>query len=95
MGIPADLCPFMAGKREIKRSLRLKDREVAKAFIPDMTKAAHKLLKQADRTSPPRHLPRLSLRLRTSGSGGNRSLTSYRLSLWLRWDLPLTWRLNG
>lgn len=27
MGIPADLRPFMAGKREIKRSLGLKDRE--------------------------------------------------------------------
>ena len=71
MGIPANLRPSMAGKREIKRSLRLKDREVAKALIPDMTKAAHKLLKQTDRTSPPRHLPRLSLRLRTSGSGGD------------------------
>ncbi|MGK6322300.1 DUF6538 domain-containing protein [Sphingomonas sp. DT-51] len=49
MGIPADLRPFMAGKREIKRSLGLKDREAAKALIPDMTKAAHKLLKQAER----------------------------------------------
>jgi len=34
MGIPADLRPFMAGKREIKRSLRLKDREVAKSSHP-------------------------------------------------------------
>ena len=49
MGIPADLRPFMAGKREIKRSLGLKDREAAKALIPDMTKAAHALLKQAER----------------------------------------------
>lgn len=49
MGIPADLRPFMAGKREIKRSLGLKDREAAKALIPDMTKAAHSLLKQAVR----------------------------------------------
>ncbi len=48
MGIPADLRPFMAGKREIKRSLGLKDREAAKALIPDMTKAAHALLKQAE-----------------------------------------------
>ena len=67
MGIPADLCPFMAGKREIKCSLGLKDREVAKALISDMTKAAHTLLKQAERTSPLRYL----LRQRTSGSGGN------------------------
>lgn len=49
MGIPADLRPFMAGKREIKRSLGLKDREAAKAVIPDMTKAAHALLRQAER----------------------------------------------
>lgn len=49
MGIPADLRPFMGGKREIKRSLGLKDREAAKALIPDMTKAAHALLKQAGR----------------------------------------------
>jgi integrase len=49
MGIPADLRPFMAGKREIKHSLKLKDREAAKAVIPDMTKAAHVLLDQAKR----------------------------------------------
>ena len=49
MGIPADLRPFMAGKREIKRSLGLKDRETAKAVIPDMAKAAHALLRQAER----------------------------------------------
>jgi integrase len=49
MGIPADLRAFMAGKREIKRSLGLKDREAAKALIPDMTKTAHALLKQAAR----------------------------------------------
>ncbi len=49
MGIPADLRPFMAGKREIKRSLGLKDREAAKALIPDLTKTAHALLKQAER----------------------------------------------
>jgi integrase len=49
MGIPADLRPYMAGKQEIKRSLGLKDRDAAKAVIPDMTKAAHALLKQAER----------------------------------------------
>jgi len=49
MGIPAELRPFMAGKREIKRSLGLKDRDAAKAVIPDMTKAAHALLRQAER----------------------------------------------
>ncbi|WP_321163402.1 DUF6538 domain-containing protein [Sphingomonas sp. Leaf38] len=49
MGIPADLRPYMAGKREIKRSLGLKDRDAAKAVIPDMTKEAHALLKQAER----------------------------------------------
>ncbi len=49
MGIPADLRPFMAGKREIKRSLGLKDRDAAKAMIPDMTKTAHALLRQAER----------------------------------------------
>lgn len=48
MGIPADLRPFMAGKREIKRSLGLKDRNAAKAVIPDYTKAARALLKQAE-----------------------------------------------
>lgn len=49
MGIPADLRPFMGGKREIKRSLGLKDREAAKALIPDMTNAAYALLSQAKR----------------------------------------------
>lgn len=49
MGIPADLRPYMAGKREIKRSLGLKGRDAAKAVIPDYTKAAHALLKQAER----------------------------------------------
>src|ERR1700712_3287352 len=49
MGIPADLRPFMGGKREMKHSLGLKDRDAAKAVIPDMTKAAHALLKQAER----------------------------------------------
>lgn len=47
MAIPADLRPFMAGKREIKRSLGLKDRDAAKAVIPDATKEAHALLRQA------------------------------------------------
>jgi len=84
MGIPADLRPSMAGKREIKRSRRLKEREAAIALIPDLTKAAHKLLKQTERTIPLRYLPRLSLQPRTSGSGGNGSLTNYRLSLWPR-----------
>jgi integrase len=49
MGIPADLRPFMSGKREIKHSLGLKDREAAKAKIPDVTKAARALLDQAKR----------------------------------------------
>ncbi len=49
MGIPADLRPFMGGKREIQHSLGLKDREAAKAVIPDMTKAAHALLDNAKR----------------------------------------------
>jgi len=49
MAVPVDLRPFMAGKREIKRSLGLKDREAAKAVIPDMTKAARALLAQAER----------------------------------------------
>ncbi|WP_116970183.1 site-specific integrase [Blastomonas sp. UPD001] len=49
MGIPADLRPFMGGRREIKRSLGLKDREAAKALIPDMTKAGYALLSQAKR----------------------------------------------
>ncbi|MCO5791286.1 MAG: hypothetical protein HEQ21_00530 [Blastomonas sp.] len=55
MGIPADLRPFIGGKREIKHSLGLKDREAAKALIPDMTKAAHALLNQAkqDRAAAP------------------------------------------
>jgi integrase len=47
MAIPADLRPFMAGRREIKRSLRIKDRDAAKAVIPDATKDAHALLRQA------------------------------------------------
>jgi integrase len=47
MAIPADLRPYMAGKREIKRSLGLKDRDSAKAVIPDATKEAHALLRQA------------------------------------------------
>ncbi len=39
----------MAGKREIKHSLGLKDPETAKAVKPDMTKAAYALLDQAKR----------------------------------------------
>lgn len=49
MGIPAELQPFMGGKLEIKVSLRLKDRDAAKAVIPDHTKAALGLLEQARR----------------------------------------------
>ena len=49
MGIPAKLRPFMGGKREIKVSLGLKDRDAAKAAIPDHTKAALGLLAQAKR----------------------------------------------
>lgn len=49
MGIPADLRPYMSGKREIKHSLGLKDREAAKAEIPNMTIAAHALLNNAKR----------------------------------------------
>lgn len=49
MSIPLDLRPFMGGKREIKMSLGLKDRDAAKLLIPDHTKAAHKLLEQARR----------------------------------------------
>jgi hypothetical protein len=58
-GYPADLRPFMSGKREIKHSLGLKDREDAKAVISDMTKAAHALLDNAKAvvTLPP-SLPR-------------------------------------
>jgi integrase len=60
MGIPADLRPFMSGKREIKHSLGLKDREEAKAVIPDMTKAAHTLLDQAklDKASAAKPAPK-------------------------------------
>jgi hypothetical protein len=47
MAIPADSRTFMAGKREIKHSLKLKDRAAAKARIPDMTQAANALLDQA------------------------------------------------
>ena len=49
MSIPLDLRPFMNGKREIKVSLGLKDRDAAKLLIPDHTKTAHKLLDQARR----------------------------------------------
>lgn len=47
--VPAELRPFLGGKREIKKSLRLKDREAAKLLIPDHTKAAHSLFAQAQR----------------------------------------------
>ena len=49
ISVPAELRPFMGGKREIKMSLGLKDRDAAKLIIPDHTKAAHKLLDQARR----------------------------------------------
>ncbi len=49
MVIPADLRPYVSGKREIKISLGLKDRDAAKLLIPDHTKAAHKLLEEARR----------------------------------------------
>lgn len=49
ISVPAELRPFLGGKREIKKSLRLKDREAAKLLIPDHTKAAHSLFAQAQR----------------------------------------------
>lgn len=49
MIVPADLRPFMGDRREIKKSLGIKDRDVAKLAIPDHTKAAHSLLDQARR----------------------------------------------
>lgn len=71
MSIPADLRPFMGGKREIKVSLGLKDRDAAKLIIPDHTKAAHKLLDQArrdkaaaDKPAPTPSLPRSPAQLR-------------------------------
>lgn len=47
MSIPLAQRPFMGGKREIKHSLGAKDRDVAKAMIPDHTKAALDQLRQA------------------------------------------------
>lgn len=47
MGIPAELRPRFDGRREIKHSLRTKDRDEAKRLIPDHTKAAQRLLEQA------------------------------------------------
>lgn len=85
----------MGGKREIKRSLDLKDREAAKGLIPDMTKTAHALLKQAerDKAAAKPALP-LLLRLhpRSNGSGRGEKRTSYRPSLWPMTCLPLTAR---
>ncbi|WP_088184128.1 site-specific integrase [Sphingobium sp. Z007] len=68
MSIPLDLRPFMGGKREIKMSLGLKDRDAAKLVIPDRTKAAHKLLDRARRdkavaTAPEPALPKSPARL--------------------------------
>lgn len=57
MGIPADLRPFMGGRREIKMSLGLKDRDAAKLAIPDHTKAAHLLLDQARRDKAAANAP--------------------------------------
>lgn len=47
MGIPVELRPRFDGRREIKHSLRTKDRDDAKRLIPDHTKAALRLLEQA------------------------------------------------
>jgi hypothetical protein len=47
----------MGGKREIKVSLGLKDREAAKQLIPDHTKAAHALLDQAKREKAAANAP--------------------------------------
>lgn len=63
MTVPIDLRPFAGGRREIKKSLGLKDRDAAKLAIPDHTKAAHLLLDQARRdrdaanAPPPKSLP--------------------------------------
>ena len=40
LSIPVELRPRFDGRREIKHSLRTKDRETAKKLIPDQTKAA-------------------------------------------------------
>ena len=51
MSVPAPLRPMMGGRREIKHSLGTKDRDTAKAMIPDHTKSAHKELQAAREAS--------------------------------------------
>lgn len=66
MTVPVELRPFMGGRREIKQSLGLKDRDTAKLVIPDRTKAAYSLLDKARRdrdaanAPPPKPLPQKS-----------------------------------
>ena len=51
MSVPAPLRPMMGGRREIKHSLGTKDRDTAKAMIPDHTKSALKELQAAREAS--------------------------------------------
>lgn len=64
MGIPAELRPRLNGRREIKHSLRTKDKDAAKRLIPDHTKAALRLLQEAREAGQavpaPRPAPHLS-----------------------------------
>ena len=100
MAIPADLRPFMAGKREIKHSLKLKDRAAAKARIPDMTQAANALLDQAklDRDTTGKLAPPLlspSLLLRWNGTGDGGRLSKRKPTMQPIRTLPLIWKLSA
>lgn len=48
MAIPVPLRAAFGGKREIKHALGTADRDAAKLLIPDHTKAAQKLLREAE-----------------------------------------------
>lgn len=58
LSIPAELRPRFDGRREIKHSLRTKDRDAVKKLIPDHIKAAMALLDDARALTAPAPLPK-------------------------------------
>jgi integrase len=58
LSIPVELRPRFDGRREIKHTLRTKDRDTAKKLIPDHTKAAMALLDDARALTAPAPLPK-------------------------------------
>lgn len=77
MAIPAELRQHFEGRREIKHSLRTKDRDEAKKLIPDQTKAAQNLLARATERVDPVLAPQPPLPVSPARAARLRALEDY------------------